>query len=124
MIGLMTRRESSAALAMAPADHKNHCGFFGHEIKQDVAVDEYGRHLLTTSQRHDLVSAHRNVSASSQVRDEPRAASLGIPLFGSDNAYGLAIEFEVNLGVGKKACPFADFDGNGHLALGSNAHLY
>jgi hypothetical protein len=43
----------------------------GYEIKQDIAVDQDRSHLLISSQSHDLIGAHSDVSTSAQVRNKP-----------------------------------------------------
>jgi hypothetical protein len=90
---------------------------FGEEIEQDVAVDEYGGHLFAACESHDSVRGHINVATSSQVCDQARAPTILPALLRADKADGLAVELEIYLGVRKKACLLADFNGDGHLTF-------
>jgi hypothetical protein len=80
-------------------------------------IDQYGGHLLATSEGHDRVGAHSNVSATSQVCDELCTPSVVVSVFGPDDPHSFAVEFEIDFGVGKKARLLTNFGGDGHLAL-------
>jgi hypothetical protein len=36
-----------------------------HEIEEDVAIDQYGRHSVIAGQGHNRIGAHRNIAATS-----------------------------------------------------------
>jgi hypothetical protein len=95
----------------------------GDDIEQNVAVDEYGGALLAARQSHDGVGAPLNVAASPQTRDEPGSSPIPAALLRADKANRLAVKFEIYLGVRKKASLLADFNGDGHLTLGGDAHV-
>ena len=59
---------------------------------------------------------------TTQVLDQPRAASVPTTLARAHNANGRTVELELDLGMGQKARLFPDLCGYGHLTFGCDAH--
>ena len=95
---------------------------FREDVEKNVGVDRDGGHLVIASEGHDLVRAHRDIAASSQMTDKPRAATIALAGFGATDAHRLAIELELHFGLWQQSRLFTDFDRNGHLAFGCDAH--
>jgi hypothetical protein len=64
-----------------------------------------------------MASVLISTSPLPRKRATARAPPILPALFHADKADGLAVELEINLGVRKKACLLADFNGDGHLAF-------
>src|SRR5207245_9687749 len=70
---------------------------FRHNVKEDVAVHQYGRHSIVAGQRHDGVAAHRNIAASSQMGGQERSPTVLVPGLGEGASDAFALTLSLNI---------------------------
>src|ERR1700722_11976720 len=123
MTGLITNRNVSAALASALADHENQDGSFVMMSSRILLSTSTALIYLPPRVRAMIASVLMATSPpAAQLCKEPRTSSIGLTVAGSENPHGLAIELEINLGMGEQPGLLTDFGRDRHLALGSDPH--
>lgn len=92
----------------------------GENVEQDVGITNVEPTSEFTSERHDLVSRHGDVTATAEaIHDLVAAARLLLCLH---NADGIAIDGKLDLSTGTHADSLPNCHGDCHLTLAGKSH--